>query len=365
MLKKIITAVLILLLLLIASAPLATLIRKKPTGAVTVRSWSMAPLLNRGDLVFLWPAGDNSTFKEGQIIVFRAEEKGVQEWTLHRICGGDAQNGFITQGDANEYSDQEGSGYPPVKPEWIAGIVPTIGLKPLKIPLLGHLSLYLERHHPYQAAIPALIGVLALALVLDEIFTSKKKRRKEKITTAQLCFLGGLAVSVLMASLMLSGSLFITFPYGVEEHPGVLMGSDVGILQQGTTREIELAELSNSGFIPAIYHAVSSDPQVVLDQNCFILAREEATRVTAIVHALKPGLYQASIVVGMFLPFLPPGIIGYLARVNYWLALAAAALAPALPIFIIPFLEPRFRHQWIRFWRKTLDKFNIIFSIAR
>ncbi|NLY38825.1 MAG: hypothetical protein GX044_05940 [Firmicutes bacterium] len=44
MLRKFITAILIILLLLFVSAPLATLIRKKPTIAVTIRSWSMPPL---------------------------------------------------------------------------------------------------------------------------------------------------------------------------------------------------------------------------------------------------------------------------------------------------------------------------------
>ena len=356
MLKKIITVILIMLLLLIASAPLATLIRKKPTGAVTIRTWSMAPF-HPGRPGFLWPAERRVPFHRADYR-FRAEDEGIQEWTLHRITGGDAQRGFITRGDANEYTDQEGSGYPPVKPEWIAGIVPTIGSKPLKLPLLGYLTLYLERSESYQTMIPVLVGVLALALVLDEIFKSKKRRRKEKLSQAQLCFLGGLAVAVLMASLMLSGSLFITFPYGVEESPGVLMGSDVGILEQGTSQEIELAELNNSGYIPTFYYAVSSDPQVVLDQNSFNLAREDKTKVTATVYAQKPGLHQASVIVGTFLPFLPPGIISYLVRANFWLALIAVALTPALPVFVIPYLEPRYRRRLVKLWRQRFNKFT-------
>ena len=365
MLRKFITAILIILLLLFVSAPLATLIRKKPTIAVTIRSWSMAPLITRGDLVFLWPAGEKSSFSVGQIVVFRAPEEGIHEWTLHRITGVDSQKGFITRGDANEYTDQEGSGYPPVKPEWIAGIVPTIDSKPLKIPLLGYLSLYLERSESSQTLIPVLVGALAAALVLDEIFKSKKTRRKEKLSQGQLCFLGGLAVALLMASLMLSGSLFITFPYGVEENPGVLMGSNVGILALGTSQEIELAELNNSGFIPTFYFAVSSDPQVVLEQCHFTLAREDVARVTATVYAQKSGLHQASVIVGIFLPFLPPGIIGDLAQINFWLALIAVALVPAMPVFVIPYLEPRYRRRLVVFWRQRFNKFTGAIGLMR
>ena len=156
-------------------------------------------------------------------------------------------------------------------------------------------------------AIPVLVGALAAALVLDEIFKSKKTRRKEKLSQGQLCFLGGLAVALLMASLMLSGSLFITFPYGVEENPGVLMGSNVGILALGTSQEIELAELNNSGFIPTFYFAVSSDPQVVLEQ-CHYPGQGRCRQGDSLVYAQSQAAGQCDC--GHISSFLPPGIIG-------------------------------------------------------
>ncbi len=357
MLKKIFSAIMIAVLLIIVAVPVATYFRQKPTAAVTIRSWSMAPLLTRGDLVLIWPARQKISLSEGQIVLFRSEEHGIREWTLHRIAGGDAESGFITRGDASEFTDQEGSGYPPIRSEWIAGIVPTLGSSPLKIPLLGHFSLYLEQHNTYQTLIPILVGVLAAALVLDEIFISKKRRRKETLNQGHLYFLGGLAVTVLMASLMLAGSLFITFPYGVEDSPGVLMGSDVGILEQGNTREITLAEIENNGLIPSYYVAVSSDPQVVLQESEFRLYQDSAASVTANVYAREPGLYQANVTVGMFLPFLPTRVIGYLSKINFWLALVTVSFIPALPVFIIPYLEPRYRRRFVKVWRQRLEHF--------
>jgi signal peptidase len=65
---------------------------------------------------------------------------------MQRIVGGDQEQGFITKGDANENTEQERSRYPLIQPEWIAGVVPTLGQMPLKIPLLGYISVLLEQH---------------------------------------------------------------------------------------------------------------------------------------------------------------------------------------------------------------------------
>jgi len=352
MLKKAGHTLFIFIIVVLVSTPLVTYWREKPTLAVTIRTWSMTPLMTRGDMVFIWPTGEKTVFSEGNIIVFRSEKDGIRDWTMHRIVGGDSEQGFITRGDANEWTDQEGLGYPPVRPEWIAGVVPTVGPLPLKIPLLGYIPLLIEGNIKNPLLLPALLGILAAALVLDEIFKPKKKRRKEVWQKGQLYILAGLAFAILIGSLMLMGSLFLTFSYGVEKNAGVLMGSDVGILELGDSREQVLAELENEGAIPLYYYAVSRDPQVVLHQDWFYLSGGHSAQVMATVHGQKEGLYQANVKVGMFMPFLPPGIIRSLAVINFWLALVVVSLVPALPLFVLPYLEPRYRRRFVREVRK-------------
>jgi len=334
------------------SAPVVTYWREKPTLAVSIRSWSMTPLMTRGDMVFLWPTGEKTEFSTGDIIVFRSAKDGIRDWTMHRIVGGDSEQGFITKGDANEWTDQEGSGYPPVQPEWIAGVVPTIGPLPLKIPLLGYIPLLIEGNMKNPILLPAMLGILAVALVFDEVFKTKKKRKKEVLQKSQLYCLAGLAFAVLIGFLMLMGSLFITFSYGVEKNAGMLMGSDVGILKLGDSRELVLAELENEGAIPLYYYAVSRDPQVVLNKDWFYLHGGDSAQVMATVHGQKVGLYQADVTVGMFMPFLPPGAIRFMVGINFWLALVGVSLVPALPLFILPYLEPRYRRRFAREVRK-------------
>ncbi|MGI6468366.1 MAG: hypothetical protein ACOX0Q_05015 [Syntrophomonadaceae bacterium] len=126
----------------------------------------------------------------------------------------------------------------------------------------------------------------------------------------------------------------------------------MGILELGDSREQVLAELENEGAIPLYYYAVSRDPQVVLHQDWFYLSGGHSAQVMATVHGQKEGLYQANVKVGMFMPFLPPGIIRSLAVINFWLALVVVSLVPALPLFVLPYLEPRYRRRFVREVRK-------------
>ena len=360
MYKKWGTLLFYLILIFLIITPLLTLARGKPTLAASIRTWSMAPQLTRGDMAFLLPVEERTELSQGEIVVFRAPEDGIRDWTMHRIVGGDAENGYITKGDANDRTDQEGKGYPPIKPKWIGGVVPTVGDVPLKIPLVGYLPLLLEQNlqDPNPMLIPAFIGILAVALVLDEVFKPKKKRRKEAIQKHHLYFIGGAAFALLMGAAMLMGSLFINFPYQVSDTPGALMGSDVGVLKKGDERQLTLAELDNHGGIPSLYFAASADPQVELERESIYLSSGEEAEINATVYAEENGEYQSSIVVGMFLPFLPSEVISFLAGVNIWLAFGVVSLLPALPLFAAPYLEPRFRRRFIRGWRRKVEKIS-------
>ncbi len=352
MLRKVGYALFTLIVAILVSTPLVTYWRQKPTLAVTIRSWSMVPLLTRGDMVFIWPTSKEAKFLAGQIVVFGSKDNGIRDWTMHRIVDGDSERGFVTKGDANKRTDQEDMGYPLIRPEWIAGVVPTIGSLPLKIPLLGYIPLLMEENMKNPRLLPVLLGVLASVLLFDGVFKTKKKRKKEALQKGQMYFLCGMTFAVLMGALMLMSSLFLTFPYGVEKTAGALMGSDVGVLELGDSREIALAELRNEGAIPSYYCVVSGDPQVVVHQERYFMRGGDTAIVTATVHAHKQGIYQANVTVGMLMPFLPPRAVSFLAGINFWLALVVVSLVPALPLFVLPYLDPKYRRRLAREIRK-------------
>jgi signal peptidase len=353
--KKWGTCIFLLILVIMVLPPLLTLLRQQPTLTASIKTWSMLPDLTRGDMVFLLPVGKSTKLSQGQIIAFSSPEHGISDWTMHRIVGGDAESGFITKGDANKWTDQEGSGYPPIKQEWIGGVVPTLGSSPLKVPLVGYLPLWLEENVQSPIFITIFLLVLVAVLLLDEIFRSKKRRKKEALKKQHLYFIGGMAFAVLMGAIMLMGSLFVTIPYGVSSSPAVLMGSDVGVLATGTNSELTLAKVQKHGGVPSFYLAASYDPQVQLEQDFFFLRRGEETELKATLYAREEGSYQANITLLMVLPFLPPGIIELLAGTNIWLAFSVVSLLPALPLFILPYLERRSSRRFTRGWQRRME----------
>ncbi len=171
MLKRASFLILISLLILLSVTPLVSNMLDRPTIAVAVRSWSMEPVLTRGDLVFLWPTGESFNYRTGQVIAFRTEDSRSSRWVMHRIVGGDREKGFITRGDASKSTDQE-KNYPPIEPEWIAGIAVPLGDYLLKIPYVGNLVLFFGENleNPY------LLTVFLALLVLLLLWTPKDSK---------------------------------------------------------------------------------------------------------------------------------------------------------------------------------------------
>ena len=103
-----------------------------PMAAIT--SGSMWPTLKTGDMVFIQGIQSRNEFEVGDIVVYR----NPQGFTIHRVEE-KQENAVITKGDANNTLDT------PVKYEDIIGKTVEFRGKPFKIPLLGNISIILNR----------------------------------------------------------------------------------------------------------------------------------------------------------------------------------------------------------------------------
>ena len=103
-----------------------------PMAAIT--SGSMWPALKKGDMVFIKGIQGKDEFEVGDIVVY----KNPQGFTIHRVEE-KQENAVITKGDANNTLDT------PVKYEDIIGKTVEFRGKPLKIPLLGNISIALSK----------------------------------------------------------------------------------------------------------------------------------------------------------------------------------------------------------------------------
>jgi len=103
-----------------------------PMASIT--SGSMWPALKRGDLVFIEGIDNKDQVKEGDIIVYR----NARGFTIHRITQLNEDN-LITKGDANNGPDS------PINYEDIIGKTLLYNDKPLRIPLLGNVSILINK----------------------------------------------------------------------------------------------------------------------------------------------------------------------------------------------------------------------------
>jgi signal peptidase len=160
-----------LLLMLAALAGWFVMLRPAALGGpatyVMVSGTSMQPTFENGDLVVL---RHQSSYRRGDIIVYEVPNgPGTGKLIIHRIIGGDATEGFVTQGDNRDRPD-----------EWrpVAGNVK--GSLWVRVPGAGKV-LALLRTPPVFAA---LAGGIAVFVLLMRTPGGTTRREREPVPDA-------------------------------------------------------------------------------------------------------------------------------------------------------------------------------------
>jgi signal peptidase len=357
-LSKLTSFIFFIITFFILIAAIGTFITKEPFLLSSIRSNSMYPLFERGDLIVINKYFDRERLKAGDIIIFKtSDEAANNNWIAHRIIGGNATDGYMTKGDANEYIDQENGAVPFIKPEWISNKVLAIGGNPLAIPLLGNLPLWMERFQRNPYTLPVICIILAVVIGISEM-TSNKKSKKKKNRRAELALiyiLSGLTISIMLGASMAATSEHFRIPYHVTEAgKGLIMGSEVGIIKVGEVVERPLSDLENNGFFSIAVVLTSNDKQISFSHQSLTLKPGQKENATIKVTARTPGKYEPIVHVGMFFPVLPKALISFLAGISYWLAVGVVALIPGLPLMLYPVWDSRMRRSVIKSFNKGM-----------
>ena len=86
------------------------------------------------------------------------------------------------------------------------------------------------------------------------------------------------------------------------------------------------------------------------------LSQGQQLETTYTVTAQKPGMYESTIQVGLFYPFLPASFIYFLSQKSYWLALVVVSFIPGLPLIIYPMIDGKMRRGIMKFFRRKKRK---------
>lgn len=140
---------------------LAGVVLGQPVLLSFVETDSMEPTIDAGDGFVAVPTAVGGEPTTGDIVVFEAETIEGGGLTTHRIVD-ETGGGYVTRGDANPFTDQDG-GEPPVTDGQIVATVPQAGDSPLVIPFLG------TAIQTVQGAVGAVVSPVVGALGLDRV----------------------------------------------------------------------------------------------------------------------------------------------------------------------------------------------------
>lgn len=138
MLRRMIIRAGVVLLVVVLLVLLMGQLLGQPIGLAYVETDSMEPAIESGEGYIALPPQLTGSPSTGDVVAFQAEEIEDGQTTTHRIVD-ETPEGYITQGDANPFTDQDG-GEPPVTEDEIVADVLQVGGEPVAIPYLGTIT---------------------------------------------------------------------------------------------------------------------------------------------------------------------------------------------------------------------------------
>lgn len=197
-------------LLLIFIAVSAAAIVVLPADLAYVETGSMEPVIGAGDLFLIH---ESDSYAEGDIITFYSMEQ--DDFVTHRIVD-EESDGYITQGDANERTDQY-NGDPPIRHEHIIGGVFTINNQPVTVPQAGFVSQFFGEYR-----VPILV-LLFFGILID--YLRKRGRgnssapKKESISFRMIVLYIVLLLVLVWTGFTYASADTTSMTYLVEDNP--------------------------------------------------------------------------------------------------------------------------------------------------
>jgi len=299
-----------------------------------VETGSMSPTLEAGDGFFAVPSILTDEPEVGNVVVFEAEEVQGGGLTTHRVVG-ETEDGYITKGDANPFTDQDG-GEPPVTEDRIVADVLQVGGNVVAVPSLGG---------GVEAVRGAVVGVLVavgvgssntgvagpvlllagFALILVSFFDERRASSRNRNRTTSSGSIDARVFLLLMLLVVLVPANAVMLGSTAEHEIGA---SDTGVGGEGDlTGEITAR---NEGVIAMIVVLEPSEG-ISLSRNEVELPSGEERVVTVTPHSGTEPPY--TVTEHRYFLLLPSSVLLSLHSVSPLLALGAVNLLLVVGVF--------------------------------
>jgi len=338
--RRVLSLAVELLIVLLVVSLLAGQVLGQPILLSYVETGSMSPTMEPGDGFVAVPSAVTDSPESGDVIVFHAQEIQGGGLTTHRVAR-ETEQGYVTRGDANPFTDQDGS-EPPVKDAQIVAEALQIGGTVVVIPNLGTAvmgvqdagasvqrwlaaTLGLRSLLGSQGVLYLLFALAAVVYVLDLLFGSERpsrerSRSRDEGVSAQLLLLGMvlLVVSTTTAAMVV--------PAGPQQFD--IVSADFESERPTTIPQGESSALDytvpNAGLVPVYVYLVPGSDGVELDPDRVYVEKRASANTTMTLHAPpEMGYYRRYVVEHRYLAILPGSVIDALYRIHPWTPIVA------------------------------------------
>ncbi|WP_255151778.1 signal peptidase I [Halorarius halobius] len=301
-----------------------------------VTTGSMEPTLHPGDGFVAVPSAVAGPVEEGDVVVFRAETLHGGGLTTHRVVE-ETPRGYITKGDANPFTDQDG-GEPPVTEEQIVAQGFEVGGQLLVIPNLGVPAMAaagaltgLQRGLATLLGTRSLLGTQGLAYLLFAVGAgayaieavrergrgarreTDRRDRRPGVVDARV------VVAALVVLVLVGVTAAMVVPSGGEALTVVSSSSDSprpNVVAAGTTQNVTYS-FRNTGLLPAVVMLDSGDPNLTFARDQVVVPGGSRANVSATVTAPdRTGVVQYGLSRHWYLAVVPPSTVRTLYAVH-------------------------------------------------
>jgi signal peptidase len=320
-----------------------------------VETDSMQPTLNPGDGFLAVPNTIAGPVKEGDIVVYRAEELHGGDLTTHRVMG-KTDRGYITKGDANAFTDQDRKNEPPVKDAQIVAQAFQVGEHVVVIPHLGDaVSAIGDAIRAVQRTVAKLFGTdvflgaqgLAYLLFAGSILyyvVSEIRRRntRNRETNPRRTKETGLDVRLVVGAftlmLVAGATAPMVIPAGTQKYDVVSADFDSDrptVVPKGETRSLKRS-LTNSGTIPVVVYLNPVSEGVDVQPRRAKIGGGDRINATVTLQAPPEiGYYRRYITEHRYLAILPAPLIDALYRIHPWAPIVVTDALIGIPFYFV------------------------------
>ena len=349
--------VLLIVLLLFVAALMAGQVLGQPVLLSYAETDSMEPTIDAGDGFVAIPAELTGSPDEGDVIVFQSEEVHGGDVTTHRVVGV-TEEGYVTQGDANPFTDQD-DGEPLVTDGQVLAKAWQVNGEVVVIPHLGTAVVTVQSGvERAQFTVASALGITALLqvqwvaflllLVSAGAFLSgllgegRQRRNPDRNRSRKGVYNAGLVIGVLTLLVIATAAGTMLAAGGTQDYGIVSAEFDSDrqdVIPQGETATWTVTT-QNSGILPsyAVMEPASAGIEVEPEQQ-YLSQRSEANATVYITAPPETGYYVRTLAEYRYLAVLPPSVIYGLHSIHPWLAIGTISgvigAAFALPLVVL------------------------------